>query len=381
LPKTLVIDDDQLTEQHFRSYLQSEHEHMQSRFTFAKSDAEALSIIENTNDIDVALIAVDSDALSGLSLFRQLSERRFRVPRIALTTKPDIDVIRKAMNQGAADFLVKPFSFDDVTLTIDKVYKDVEQKRRNWRERAEYSALRREIDIAADLQQRILPKSFPGAERLDIFANVTPAKDMGGDFYDCFEITPGKLAFIIADVSGKSVPAAFYMAVARTLLRAQALNSETPADCLFKVNNLLCQHDIPGMFVSVFLGFVDLNTFVVDYANGGHLPPFILHNNRAAHMLDGGNGTVLGVMENLPYENGKMQLSPNEALFLYTDGLTEAFNRERQQFGEDRLEQALLSAIKGPAADISKTVNNCMHIFCNGAPVHDDVTSILVKRR
>jgi len=381
VPKTLVIDDDQQTELYFRNHLRGLDETLQNRFVFAGTDEEALAIIESANDIDVTLIAVDSPKLSGLSLFKQLSERRFRVPRIALANRPDIDLIRKAMNQGAADFLIKPLGFDDVAITIDKVFKDVEQKRKNWQERAEFSALRREIDIAADLQQRILPKTFPADGQLEVFADVAPAKDMGGDFYDCFETAPGKIAFIIADVSGKSVPAAFYMAVARTLIRAQAMHSGKAADCLWKVNNLLCQHEIPGMFVSAFFGIIDLDNYIIDFANGGHLPPVLMEAGGQTRFLDGGEGTVLGVMADLPYASGAVELNPGDGLFLYTDGLTEAFNLERDQFGEDRLEAALKAAINGPASAVTRAVNRQIFDFCNGAPVHDDMTSILIKRR
>ena len=157
------------------------------------------------------------------------------------------------MNQGAADFLTKPVEIADLLATVKKVYADYKMRRNAWKTESQLAAVRREMDLAGTIQKRILPRTFPNSGEMDIFAQTTPAQEMGGDFYDFFDMPGGKTALVVADVSGKGVAAAFYMAVVRTLFRAVAPAASGPATCLTDVNRLLIGHDIPGMFVTVFL--------------------------------------------------------------------------------------------------------------------------------
>ena len=250
MPRTLVIDDDP----HLQALITANGG---DDYCFAHSDEEALDILGRETDIDIAVVSIDGDNIGGMGLFRRLKGERLRIPRIALTTGRDLAVIRRAMNEGAVDFLTKPVSLSDLQATIDKVYMDCEARRKAWRTESELAAIRREIDVAGDLQQRILPSDFPEREDFDVFARTTPAQEIGGDFYDFFELGPDKMALIVADVSGKGVPAAFFMAVARTLIRATATTQPEPGPCLQQVNKLLYQHTIPGMLVSVFYGILD----------------------------------------------------------------------------------------------------------------------------
>ena len=185
MPRTLVIDDDH----HLQALIA---ENRRDDFSFAFSDEEALEILSTDSSIDIALVSIDSDNIGGMGLFRRLKgERKLRIPRIALTGGSDLQVIRKAMKDGAVDFLTKPVSADDLQATIDKVFQDCEARRKAWRTESELAAIRREIDVAGDLQQRILPRNFPDREDLDVFARTTPAQDIGGDFYDFFEFGDG----------------------------------------------------------------------------------------------------------------------------------------------------------------------------------------------
>lgn len=375
MPRTLVIDDDQ----HLQNLAAGNGG---DDFLFAHSDEEALNVLGQEAGIDIAIVSIDSDNIGGMGLFRRLKgQRRIRIPRIALTGGSDLAVIRQAMNDGAVDFLTKPVSLDDLQATIEKVYKDCEARRKAWRNEAELSAIRREIDVAGDLQQRILPNDFPKRDDLDVFARTTPAQEIGGDFYDFFEIAPDKLGLIVADVSGKGVPAAFFMAVARTLIRATAFSQHEPGRCLEQVNRLLFSHDIPGMFVSVFYGILDTNTWEMKYANGGHLPPYHIPGDGSDIVaIDGGDGVVLGVQDEIPYEQDSIKIDPGGALFFYTDGVTEAFDIDRNQFSDDRLIQYLLENRSLSAHALTENAFAFINMFTGDAPQSDDITSLVIKR-
>jgi phosphoserine phosphatase RsbU/P len=381
VPRTLVVDDDPLTEPLFRKHLSRLRAQRQDQFIFACSDEDALEILEAGAEFDIALVAIDRERVSGMGLFQKLKNRSLRVPRIALTSGEDLSVIRKAMNSGAADFLTKPFSFKDFTITINRVIRVVERRRRNWRERAEFSALRREVDIAGDIQQKILPQSYPERPGLDVYGSMKPAKMMGGDFFDVFEVDANRVGFVMADVSGKGVPAAFFMAVARTLLRSIAMGGAGPAECLAYVNRLLCGYHIPGMFVSVVYGTLNPSTGDICYANGGHQPPYV--GNKSGdrlRLLEGGGGTVLGILDDMEYTEDTAMLAKGEFLYLYTDGVTEAFNLDREQFSEERVEESLSRHGGQDAKSLIEAVVRDVEAFSAPAEQHDDMTSLVVRR-
>ena len=381
MPKTLVIDDDPHTEPLFRKHLQRLGPTYEADFSFATSDEMALEIIKNDSGFEIVLVTVDSENISGMSLFQKIKDRSFQVPRVALTNNYDLVHIRKAMNEGAADFLAKPFTFEDMVATIEKVYDQVERRRKAWSENAELSAIRREISVAADIQQRILPKTFPNHTQLDIHAEMTPARDMGGDFYDVFNLSDGRVCFVIADVAGKSVPAAFYMAVARTLFRASATQAETPSSCLLHVNHQLCQLEIPGMFVSAFYGIANPETGEVTFANAGHPYPCLIDETKGTVTpIEGGGGTVLGVIEPLEYEDDTLTLEPGQAIYMCTDGVTEAFDIHRKEYGEERLWECLRDNKHLDAKKIAEAVSASVAVFAKGATAHDDITSLVIKR-
>ncbi|MBT4932322.1 MAG: SpoIIE family protein phosphatase [Rhodospirillaceae bacterium] len=374
MPRTLVIDDDPQLQVLIGAGVSDE-------YCFAHSDDEALEVLSRDQDIDIAVVAIDGDNIGGMGLFRRLKGERLRIPRIALTTGSDLGVIRRAMNEGAVDFLTKPVSMDDLQATIDKVYMDCEARRKAWRTESELAAIRREIDVAGDLQQRILPSDFPTRDDFDVFARTTPAQDIGGDFYDFFELGQDKLALIVADVSGKGVPAAFFMAVARTLIRATAATQPEPGACLQQVNKLLYQHNIPGMFVSVFYGILDTKNWTMSYANGGHLPPYLIPGDGGDIVpLSGGDGVVLGVQDEIPYEQETISIDPGAAIFFYTDGVTEAFDINRNQFSDQRLIDYLLENRSLSAHAISDNVFAFINMFTGDAPQSDDITSLVIKR-
>lgn len=260
----------------------------------------------------------------------------------------------------------------------------VAQLERAVHEHNELIAIRRELDVAREIQESILPRRFPAfPERaeIDLFATMVPAKEVGGDFYDFFFVDDDRVALVVGDVSGKGVPAALFMAVSRTLVKSVALEGVAPSACLARVNRLLCGDNEAEMFVSIFYALLDLRDGAVAYANGGHNRPFVVRGNGASEMLPSTNGTVLGVLDDLDYSEATTRLAPGESLFLYTDGVTEAFDVSGRMFGEDRLAQALAAranasaevCVQGVVADVAR--------FAGDAPQSDDVTALAVVLR
>jgi phosphoserine phosphatase RsbU/P len=381
MPRALIIDDDPTTKDLFRDVFADIGADFDTDCSFAGTDDEALEIILSGAEFDIAFIAIDREPISGMSLFHEIKDRTFRVPRVALTSGTDLSLIRGAMNQGAVDFLVKPINSEDFADTLDRVLETVERRRRNWNDRAEFSALKKEVDIAADIQQKILPTEFPEVSGYEFAAGMRPAKSMGGDFYDIFAIPDGRTGIVVADVSGKGVPAAFYMAVARTLIRSVAMTpGVSPSDCLYQVNDLLCAHHIAGMFVSVFYAAIDPRTSEIHFANGGHQLPFKGGIDRAPEELAGGHGVVLGIMPDMEYEEEMVTLGTGDYLYVYTDGASEAFNAAREALGEEGLAEGLSHIAESTAEEIVNHVNTIIDDFVGEADQHDDITSLVVRR-
>lgn len=240
-------------------------------------------------------------------------------------------------------------------------------------------SIQQELDVARRMQQSIVPKRFPTRDDLQMFAHMIPATEVGGDFYDYFWLTDTQLGVVIADVSGKGVPAALFMAVARTLLRAIAPAATGPAECLALANDLLSQDNDATMFVTLFYGVLDTRTGMLTYANGGHPAPYLLAADGTVATVPGTGGIALGVIDGLAYAARAVQLAPGTTLLLYTDGVTEAFDPQGDAFGDARL-AALLANLAGCGVEtlLDRLVDG-VHAFADGAPQSDDITCLGVR--
>lgn len=384
MAKTLIIDNDPQFEAQIRAHFPEgaakDANASENQFVFAHDKQHALALMQDCDDIDIAAVTIDDPDIGGMQIFQELKGKRLRVPRIALTGSRDIAAIRQAMNAGAADFLTKPVAMDDFEATLNKVFGDCQERRKAWKTEAQLAAIRREMDLAGTMQKRILPEDFPKSAEMEVFARTTPAQEMGGDFYDFFDLPDGKIALVVADVSGKGVAAAFYMAVVRTLFRAAAPQSDGPAQCMNEVNRMLVDHNIPGMFVTVFYAVLDAEAWTLDFANAGHMPPLLVGTEGEVRAIDSGGGVVLGFDHGIPYDQDRMTLQKGEALFVYTDGLTEAFDAERNQFSEERLIDYLLENRSLCAHALATNVFAFVDKHAGDAPQSDDITSLVIKR-
>lgn len=239
-----------------------------------------------------------------------------------------------------------------------------------------------ELSIAHDIQMSIIPKTFPafpGRMEFDIYAFIEPAREVGGDFYDFFFIDNTHLCFVIADVSGKGVPSALFMAEAMTLIKVIARESASPDQILYKVNNDLCMDNSTGMFVTIFLGILDTTTGEVLYSNGGHNPPLTIGIDGKAEFLKVSPGLVAGAWEDFQYVTGRLLLNKGDTLFMYTDGVTEAMNPADELFSEERLLYNLTALSDKPLAEMLGRLTEEIIFFAQGAPQSDDITIMALK--
>ncbi|HRI47306.1 MAG TPA: PP2C family protein-serine/threonine phosphatase, partial [Ignavibacteriaceae bacterium] len=205
------------------------------------------------------------------------------------------------------------------------------------------------------------------------------AKDIGGDFFDFFMIDDKNFGFVIGDVSGKGIPAAIFMAVSRTLLRATALKGLSPNECLVHVNNLLCSESVSSMFVTVFYGILNTETGLVTYANGGHNPPYLIKADGTVELIPMTGGIALGVMEEMPYNFKSFTLNPGETVFLFTDGVTEAMDSKEDLFSEERLIERLTNSNSKSISDITKDVIDSVFEYSKDVPQSDDITVLTFR--
>lgn len=249
---------------------------------------------------------------------------------------------------------------------------------------AEKERIGAELDIARNIQAAMLPSIFPpypDRDEFDIVAAMIPAKEVGGDFYDFFLIDDNRVAVVVADVSGKGVPAALFMVVAKTLIRNHAKMGLPATEVFERVNAQLCENNNVGMFVTAFMGVLDIATGEFEYVNAGHNPP-ILFSGDAPGLLAVKPGFVLGGLPNIGYTSGRTTLLPGDGIFLYTDGITEAENGAGGEFGKERLLACAAAWRKdgrNNAGRLIDMVKNGVDDFAAGAPQFDDITMLCLS--
>jgi sigma-B regulation protein RsbU (phosphoserine phosphatase) len=203
---------------------------------------------------------------------------------------------------------------------------------------------------------------------------MTPATTMAGDFYDFIELPDGRIGLVMADVAGKGVPAAFFMAVSRTNLRELAAHHSDPGACLAHANDLLCTQNPMELFVTVFYGIFDAATGRLEYANGGHNAPILRRNDGSVEALNGAGGRMLGVKPGAAFLNHSVALEHGDRLVLYTDGVTEAFNPSNEPFGEQRLIAEIQAHGDGAASGLVERIFGSVTRFAGAAAQSDDIT-------
>ncbi len=248
--------------------------------------------------------------------------------------------------------------------------------------------LRNELKIAGDIQLSMLPRSFDDIgrseerSRIDLSAAVKPTKEAGGDLYDFFYLDDDHLCFMVGDVSDKGMPAALFMTVTITLLRAKAMvdHAGAPNEILRQTNELLIPQNAMCQFVTMFIGIINVRTGAVVFSDGGHNHPFIRRAGSAPQMLEFSGGVALGIMPGISYDTHQLQLNPGDTLFLYTDGVTDAIAADESFYGDDRLQRELAAIPEGAAASVwVETAMQSVHTFARGHAQADDITVLALR--
>ena len=264
--------------------------------------------------------------------------------------------------------------------------RDLSERQAAHEAREKLLAMESELEVARTIQQTILPRAdggITGRAEFSIHAEMIPAREVGGDFFDYFMVDDQMLGVVVGDVSGKGVPAAILMAAGRAMLRSAAMRGVSPADALSHVNNLLEESTSPQMFVSAFYGVIDLRSGLIEYCSAGHESPVVLHADGTTDRLAASKGMALGVLRDEAYANAAVRLGHGDTVFLYTDGVTEAMDQQRGMFGEERLLQTLaaLAGTTGSPRDLVGALLAAVHGFTGGAAQSDDITTLAVRYR
>jgi len=241
-----------------------------------------------------------------------------------------------------------------------------------------------ELKIARSIQMNFLPRHFPPfpeKQEFEIFAVLESAREVGGDLYDFFLLDDDHLFFSIGDVSGKGVPAALFMAASKMLMKGTAHLELTPAEILERVNRELCWENDSAMFVTVFCGIFCIKTGELRYSNAGHNPPVLLHASGQADWLPLPEGFMLGPFEDSRYETRSIVLTPGDTLILYTDGVTEAMNSEKEVYSDDKLLEMVMQSGNAAAEGLVREIVQSVRDYAGDEPQSDDITMLALKYR
>lgn len=304
-----------------------------------------------------------------------------------IAKEPDITkrVITAKMLVDATLFFVVPRAL--ILLGISSICTTVAARTRRLLERQikdseERQRISTELDVATRIQADMLPcifPAFPERPEFDIYATMNPAKEVGGDFYDFFMVDATHLAIVIADVSGKGVPAALFMVIGKTLINDHTKPGTDLGDVFSEVNELLCRANNEGLFITAFEGVLDLVTGEFTFVNAGHELPFIAKAGGAYEVYKLRPGFVLAGMEDMEYQSGSITLSPGDKIFQYTDGVTEATNANHELYGMERLSKVLAENTDKKPAQLLPIVKADIDAFVGEAPQFDDITMLCVS--
>ena len=269
-------------------------------------------------------------------------------------------------------------NFYELTYKLQKYIEDIA------RMTSENERISAELNIAAQIQESVLPAvfpAFPDKEEIDIYALMHPAKEVGGDFYDFFLVDEDHLAVVVADVSGKGIPAALFMMISKSFIKNQVLEGKHVDEVFCEVNNQLCENNNENFFVTAWLGILDLKSGTLEYVNAGHNPPAILRKNGSVEWIRMQPGLVLAAMEDVPYFANEIQLERGDRLLLYTDGVTEATNEQEEMYGEERMERLLADSSGRTVTETVMQLREDIREFVGEAQQYDDITILEMAYR
>ena len=383
-PRILVVDDNDDNRYTLTLYLDLEGF---TNVEVAHDGEEAIARLQTTG-FDLVLLDVMMPKVDGYQVLTWLKDQAGLrgLPVIMISALNEMSSVVRCIELGAVDYLLKPFN---PVLLKARLGATLEKKRLRDEIDAHLARLENELEAARRLQMAMVPQSFPTPSAefpIDLFASMEPAREVGGDLYDFFVTEDGMLCFLVGDVSGKGMPAALFMArakslirIATELMRSRHGASASPADIIARVNRELCQDNSDMMFVTLFFAMLAPRTGDLEFCNAGHNLPYRI-NGKGLAEIEGGKGIILGVRPEAVYTTGRLALAPGESVYLFTDGVTEAADPQDDMFSEARLEAVLRAAAGGTSAEMVKSVAEAVRGFVGTALPSDDITMLAIRR-
>ncbi len=377
--KVLVVDDEEdlelLIKQKFRRRIRGG----ELEFMFARNGREGLLKLAQNRDIHLVFSDINMPVMDGLTMLHQLAETELDVQAVIVSAYGDMGNIRTAMNRGAFDFLTKPIDFADLEITLEKGITHVRDLQNSLETRDKLVSIKRELEVASQVQMSALPAELAPNPHYDVKALIYPAKEVGGDFYDYFHIDPHRLALVIADVSGKGIPAALFAMVTRALLKSMVAQYDTPAEAVDAVNRQLCDGNDSCVFITLFFGLLDTRTGNFVYTNAGHNPPRLVRAGGGVDVVAPTGNLVLGIDPGQKYGHAEVELQPGDAIVLYTDGVTEAENTAEEEYGEPRFDKLLSELASGDAREMVEGIVASVRDYAGEAEQSDDITCVVSR--
>ena len=333
----------------------------------------ALYLLSNLSP--VVMLAVD---IVLLIKYRKNIDKKVKLAFWIYMIAPIVAIIIQSFSYGVQFIIFATvgaavFTFSVIVRNQNDIYE---------KQQKENSRIETELSMASSIQSDMLPNiypAFPERKEFDIYASMTPAKEVGGDFYDFFLVDDDHLCMVMADVSGKGVPAALFMMASKIILANNAMLGKTPAQILTDTNDAVCKNNREEMFVTVWLGILELSTGVLTYANAGHEYPAVKQADGKFELIKEKHELVLGGVEGLKYKDHELKMEPGSKIFLYTDGVVEATDLKNELFGTDRLIEALNTDVFAEPEEILKHVRAKVDVFVDKAEQFDDLTMLCIE--
>ena len=374
----VVVVDDDITNLKMAGRILSKNN---MRVTALKSGTALLDYIK-TNKPDLILLDIKMPGLDGFETMKRLQQQMNpseKIPVIFLTADDSQDAETHGLALGAMDFIKKPFIPDVLVLRVRHTI-DLVRLQRNLEQ--ENERIRSELAMASRIQSAMLPgifPAFPERKEFDIYASMDPVRGVGGDFFDFFFIDRDRLCLLIADVSGKGIPAALFMMASKIILADNAKSGKSPAQILQDTNEAICANNPEEMFVTVWLGILDISTGLLTTANAGHEYPALMHADGQFELFRDRHGLVVGGMPGVKYHEHSLQMYPGSKLFVYTDGVPEATDAENALFGTARMLQALNAHTNEAPKQILHGVRQAVNEFVSNMEQFDDLTMMCLE--
>lgn len=381
--KILVVDDEPDVELLIRQKFAKQLKAREIEFIFAPNGAEALKTLYQDQEIHIILTDINMPEIDGLLLLSHLQDLNRIFKTVIISAYGDMSNIRKAMNRGASDFITKPINFKELEIVVFNAIEQYLILKKALEAQKALTQLEKELAIAGSIQQSIIPHHFapfPNVRTFEIYGTMIPATQVGGDFFDFFPLDQERLGFVIGDVSGKGIPAAFFMAMCRVIIRATALNATSPKECLTEANRLLCMDNDACMFVTAFYGIYHIHSRRIDYTNAGHPPPILLKSDSTQTMIARNQGIPLGILPDSVYHHDHLSLQKGDCFILYTDGIIEARNSQGNDYGEQRFSQDIGNWTPSSLPTLTASLLEHLAQFTQGTAPFDDVALLCIRQ-